>query len=83
MIRLYVWLRYIDDIFMVWISGKDELGIFFNYLNEWWMYDIVKFMCYLIGLCGLFGVFMMSRFCYLKLIIISVNVVCEVLCVIL
>ena len=34
LIRLYVWLRHIDDIFMVWTSGKDELGTFFNYLNE-------------------------------------------------
>lgn len=42
------------------------------------MYDTVKFMCHLTGLCGLFGALMMSRFRHLKLTIISANVVCEV-----
>ena len=78
LIRPYVWLRHIDDIFMVWTSGKDELGTFFNYWNEWWMYYTIKFMCHLMGLCGLFGALMMSRFRHLKLTIISANVVCEV-----
>ena len=35
-------------------------------------------MCHLMGLCGLFGALMMSRFRHLKLTIISANVVCEV-----
>ena len=36
-----VWLRYIDDIFMVWTRGEDELKTFLNYLND--AHDTIKF----------------------------------------
>ena len=29
-----LWLRFIDDIFMVWTHGRDELNKFINYLNN-------------------------------------------------
>ncbi len=29
-----VWLRYIDDIFLIWTHGKDELHSFITYLNN-------------------------------------------------
>jgi peptide-methionine (R)-S-oxide reductase len=29
-----IWLRYIDDIFMIWDHDKDSLDSFLNYLNE-------------------------------------------------
>ena len=32
-VKPYVWLRYIDDIFMVWTGSKEELNQFLNYIN--------------------------------------------------
>ena len=29
-----LWLRFIDDIFMIWTHGRDELQRFINYLNN-------------------------------------------------
>ena len=29
----YVWLRFIDDIFMVWTEGEDNLKTFLHHLN--------------------------------------------------
>ena len=30
----HTWLRYIDDIFMIWTEGLDNLKIFIDYLNN-------------------------------------------------
>ena len=30
----FLWWRYIDDFFMIWTLGEDELGEFINYLNS-------------------------------------------------
>ena len=30
----YLWLRYTDDIFMVWTGSEEELSEFLNYINE-------------------------------------------------
>ena len=30
----HTWLGYIDDIFMIWTKGLDNLKIFINYLNN-------------------------------------------------
>lgn len=40
-VRPHVWLRYIDDIFMVWTRGEDELKTLLNYLNN--AHDTIKF----------------------------------------
>ena len=32
--KLFLWLRYLDDIFCLWTEGIDKLKKFFNYLNE-------------------------------------------------
>ena len=32
--KLLLWLRFIDDIFMIWTHGRDELDKFINYLNN-------------------------------------------------
>ena len=32
-LNLYVWLRFIDDIFMIWTHGEDNLQQFITYLN--------------------------------------------------
>ena len=29
-----IWVRYIDDIFMIWQHGEEELNLFTNYLNN-------------------------------------------------
>ena len=33
-IKPYIWLRYIDDVFMVWTGSEQELIEFLNYINE-------------------------------------------------
>ena len=33
-IKPYLWLRYIDDIFMVWTGSEEELSEFLNYINK-------------------------------------------------
>jgi len=35
------WKRYIDDIFMLWTEGEDELSIFLDYLNQ--CHETIKF----------------------------------------
>ena len=37
----YLWLRYIDDIYMVWTGSEEELSDFLNYINE--AHEIIKF----------------------------------------
>ena len=37
----HTWLRYIDDIFMIWTEGPDNLNIFIDYLNN--IHSTIKF----------------------------------------
>ena len=37
----HTWLRYIDDIFMIWTKGLDNLKIFIDYLNN--IHSTIKF----------------------------------------
>ena len=37
----HTWLRYIDDIFMIWTEGPDNLKIFIDYLNN--IHSTIKF----------------------------------------
>ena len=37
----YVWWRFIDDIFMVWTEGEDDLKTFIHYLNS--IHPTIKF----------------------------------------
>ena len=37
----HTWLRYIDDIFMIWTEGLDNLKIFIDYLNS--IHPTIKF----------------------------------------
>ena len=37
----HTWLRYIDDIFMIWTEGLDNLKIFIAYLNN--IHSTIKF----------------------------------------
>ena len=37
-----IWLRFIDDIFMIWKEGKPELEKFLEALNSY--YPTIKFM---------------------------------------
>lgn len=37
-----IWLRYIDDIFIIWSYGTEELNIFLCYLNS--QYSNIKFI---------------------------------------
>ena len=39
--RPFVWWRYIDDIFMIWTEGEDNLKTFINYLNS--IHPTIKF----------------------------------------
>ena len=39
--QLHTWLRYIDDIFMIWYEGLDNLKIFIDYLNN--THSTIKF----------------------------------------
>ena len=36
-----IWLRFIDDIFMIWTNGEDNLSKFISYLNE--IHPTIKF----------------------------------------
>ena len=31
--KALIWLRFIDDIFMIWTHGEDNLNEFIKYLN--------------------------------------------------
>ena len=33
-VKLYIWSRYIDDVFMVWTGSELELVEFLNYINK-------------------------------------------------
>ena len=33
-VKPWLWLRYIDDIFFIWIEGEDKLEGFLNRLNN-------------------------------------------------
>ena len=37
----HIWFRYIDDIFMIWTEGLDNLKIFVDYLNS--IHPTIKF----------------------------------------
>ena len=37
----FLWLRYIDDIFMVWTHGNEKLESFIAYLNS--IHPTIKF----------------------------------------
>ena len=39
----YLWLRFIDDIFMIWTAGPEKLKIFVDYLNN--LHSTIKFTC--------------------------------------
>ena len=39
----WLWWRYIDDIFMIWQHGEDELKIFLEKLN--YFHPSIKFTC--------------------------------------
>jgi len=40
-IKPYLWFRYIDDIFMVWLGSESELRNFLNYINA--AHETIKF----------------------------------------
>ena len=37
----HTWFRYIDDIFMIWTEGLDNLKVFIDYLNS--IHPTIKF----------------------------------------
>ena len=39
--KTLIWLRFIDDIFMIWTHGEEELQKFFKYLNS--IHEKIKF----------------------------------------
>ena len=39
-VKPYIWLRYINDVFMVWTGTELELVEFLNYINE--AHDTIK-----------------------------------------
>ena len=39
----FLWKRFIDDIFIIWTYGPDELSSFVTYLNS--VHDTIKFTC--------------------------------------
>ena len=40
-VKPHVWLRYIDDIFMVWTAGEERLQDFFQWINQF--HNTIKF----------------------------------------
>ena len=40
-VKPYLWLRYIDDIFMIWMAGEEQLQEFSQWLNQY--HDTIKF----------------------------------------
>ena len=40
-VKPYLWLRYIDDIFMIWTNGVEQLQEFLNSINQY--HDTIKF----------------------------------------
>lgn len=43
-VKPYLWLRYIDDIFMIWIAGEESLLEFLQWINQ--LHDTIKFTWY-------------------------------------
>ena len=39
----YLWLRFMDDLFMTWTAGSEKLKIFVDYLNN--LHSTIKFTC--------------------------------------
>ena len=39
----YLWLRFIDDIFMIWNAGPEKLKVFVDYLNN--LHSTIKLTC--------------------------------------
>ena len=39
----YLWLSFIDDIFMTWTAGPEKLKAFVDYLNN--LHSTIKFTC--------------------------------------
>ena len=42
-VKPYLWLRYIDDIFMIWTAGEDQLQEFLEWINHDQYHDTIKF----------------------------------------
>lgn len=40
--KFYIWWRFIDDIFIIWMYGEEKLKEFLDYLNN--VYCIIKFI---------------------------------------
>ena len=40
-VKPYLWLRYIDDIFMIWTAGEEQLQEFLQWINQY--HDTIKF----------------------------------------
>ena len=40
-VKPYLWLRYIDDIFMIWTAGEEQLQKFLYWINQY--HDTIKF----------------------------------------
>ena len=40
-VKPYLWLRYIDDIFMVWTAGEEQLQEFLQWINQY--HNTIKF----------------------------------------
>ena len=39
----HTWLRFLDDIFVIWTEGSDKLKVFVDYLNN--LHPTIKFTC--------------------------------------
>ena len=40
-VKPYLWIRYIDDIFMIWTAGEEQLQNFLEWINQY--HDTIKF----------------------------------------
>ena len=40
-VKPYLWLRYIDDVFMIWTAGEEQLQEFLQWINQY--HDTIKF----------------------------------------
>ena len=40
-VKPYLWLRYIDDVFMIWTAGEEQLQEFLHWINQY--HDTIKF----------------------------------------
>ena len=69
-VKSWIWLRYIDDVFFVWLEGKDKLLQFMSRLNEFhpnlkftyeYSHNRVNFLDVVVENAG--GKFITSLFC--------------------